>query len=114
MYLRVREGNKITLDDVVLVVNEENLKITGVFPRLYAEFPIQIFFEINNNGLDIIYLRQGPIQKAVKVDALTPNQMLPPIYNAVRSTLSNIQKIGLIGYGGETQTVIWPLVFFGE
>lgn len=113
MHLRVRESNNITLDDVVLIVNEENLKIRGSFPRLYSEFPIQIFFEINNNGLDIIYLRQGPIQKAVKAEDMNPSQMII-IHNGARPTLGNIQRIGLIGYGGETQTVIWPLVFFGK
>ena len=113
MHLRVREGNEITPDEVVLIVNEENLKIKGSFPRLYSEFPIQIFFEINNEGLDIIYLRQGPVQKAITAEEMNPNQMTR-IDGAVRLTLGNIQRIGLIGYGGETQTVIWPLVFFGE
>ncbi len=113
MHLRVQENNDTTLDEVVLIVNEENLKIKGTFPRLYAEFPIQIFFEINNNGLDIIYLRQGPVQEAVKAEDIDPSQMIR-VDNAVRSTLGNIQKIGLIGYGGETQTAIWPLVFFGK
>jgi serine/threonine protein kinase len=114
MHLQIREDGQVTFNELVLIVNEENLKIKGSFPRFYAEFPIQIFFEINNNGLDIIYLRQGAIQKAVKVDEIDPSQMLPIINNTVRPNLGDLQSIGLIGYGGETQTVIWPLVFFGE
>ena len=79
----------------------------------HADFPIQIFFETNSNGLDIIYLRQGPVQLAAKAEAMDPSQMII-IHSAVRPNLGDIQTIGLIGYGGETQTVIWPLVFFGE
>lgn len=113
IHLRVREGSDITVDDVVLIINEETLKISTRFPRYYAEFPIQIFFEINNNGLDIIYLRQGPVQQAVRVADLDPSQFIR-IDNAVYPTIGSAQKIGLIGYGGDTQTVIWPLVFFRE
>ena len=111
MRLRVREGNDITFDDIISIVDPGFLKIRGSFPRFYAEFPIQIFFEVNNSGLDIIYLKQGAIQQAVPIDALDPNQMII-IHGAVRPELGSIQKIGLIGYGGETQTVIWPLVLF--
>jgi hypothetical protein len=114
MHLRIRENGEITYDEVVLIVNNENLQIKGGFPRLYADFPIQIFFEINNNGLDIIYLRQGSIQKAVSATDLDPSQMLPIINGTVHQNLGELQSIGLIGYGGETTTVIWPLVFFGE
>ena len=113
MRLRIREGSKITFDDIVSIVDSGILKIRGSFPRFYAEFPIQVFLEINNNELDIIYLKQGPVQAAVKAEELDPHQMIP-IPNAVRPALGSIQKIGLIGYGGETQTVIWPLVFFGK
>jgi len=114
MHLRIRENGEVTYDEVVLIVNEENLRIKGSFPRLYAEFPIQFFFEINNNGLDIIYLKQGLTQKAVQAEEINPGQMLPIINNTIRPHLDDIQSIGLIGYGGETQTIIWPLVFFGE
>lgn len=113
MYLRIRENNEITLDEVVLIIDKNNLNIKGAFPRLYADFPIQLFFETKNNGLDIIYLRQGPVQLAAKAEDINPSQMII-IHNAVRPNLGDIQNIGLIGYGGETQTVIWPLVFFGE
>jgi len=113
IYLRIRENNEITLDEAVLIIDKNNLNIKGAFPRLYADFPIQIFFEANNNGLDILYLRQGPVQLAIKAEDIDPNQMII-VHNAVRTQLGDIQTIGLIGYGGETQTVLWPLVFFGE
>lgn len=113
MHLRVREGTETTLDEVVSIVNLGVLKVRGEFPRLYSEFPLQIFFEVNNKGLDIIYLKQGPVQEAVNAESLDPGQMIRND-SAVRPTLGTIQKVGLIGYGGETQTVIWPFVFFGE
>lgn len=113
LHLRIRENGNILLDEIILVVNEEELEIKGDFPRYYAEFPIQIFFEINNQDLDIIYLQQGPGQRAVKVEELNPNRMVL-IPNALLPTISNIKDIGLIGYGGQTDVLIWPLVFFGE
>ena len=112
-YLRIRENRTITYNESVSIVNEDNLNIEEIYPRFYAAFPLQLFFEINNNGLDIIYLKQGPLLEAVVAEDMNPSQMVR-IDEAVRSTLGDIQKIGLVGYGGETQTVIWPLVFFGE
>jgi hypothetical protein len=113
MHLRVREGEQVILDQIVSIVNIGVLKIKGEFPRFYAEFPIQIFFERNNNGWDAIYLKQGPVLEAVTAQQLDPADMIP-LVNATLPTMEEIQKIGLIGYGGETQTVIWPLVFFGK
>lgn len=113
IHLRVRNDGEIVSDDIVLVVNEGILKIEGAYPRLYAIFPIQVFLEIDNQGLDIIYLRQGPVQKSVSAEDMDPSQMLR-IDKAVLPTWGTAQKIGLIGYGGDTQTVIWPLAFYGE
>jgi serine/threonine protein kinase len=113
MHLRVRENGESILDEVVSIVNIGILKIRGDFPRFYSEFPLQIFLERDNSGWDVIYLKQGPIQEAVNAAALDPIQMIR-IDNAARPKMEDIQKIGLIGYGGETQTVIWPLVFFGK
>jgi serine/threonine protein kinase len=112
MHLKVREGNETTLDEIVSIVNIGSLKIRGQFPRLFSEFPLQIFFELNNDGVDIIYLKQGLVQ-AVDAESLDPDPMIR-IDNAVRPTKNDIQKIGLIGYGGETKAIIWPFVFFGE
>lgn len=113
MHLRLRENNRTTYDDIVMIVKKENLKIDEIYPRLYANFPIQIFFEINNNGLDILYLQEGPFQLPAEANDMNPSQMVR-IDSVVRPTLGNVSRFGLIGYGGETQTVIWPLVFFGK
>jgi serine/threonine protein kinase len=112
MHLKVREGSETTLDEIVSIVNIGSLKIRGQFPRLFSEFPLQIFLDLDNDGVDIIYLKQGSAQ-AVDAESLDPGQMIR-IDNAVRPTINDIQKIGLIGYGGETKTIIWPFVFFGE
>ncbi|HKY55888.1 MAG TPA: hypothetical protein VJM08_16345, partial [Anaerolineales bacterium] len=101
----------ITFDEIVSIVDQENLKVEEIYPRLYANFPIQIFLEINNNGLDILYLQEGPFQLPVEVNELNPSQMVR-MDSIVRPTFGEISKFGLIGYGGETQTLIWPLVFF--
>jgi serine/threonine protein kinase len=114
MHLRVREDDNIIYDDIVFIVNEENLKIHGEFPHLFAIFPIQVFMEVNNQGQDIIYLKEGPPQENVSVNELLPENQMIIIDKATLPTIGAIKKAGLIGYGGETQALIWPLVFFGE
>lgn len=113
MHVRIRENSTITYDEIVSVVNNENLKLKAVYPRLYAEFPIQIFFEVNNNGLDILYLQEAPFQLPAEAKDMNPSQM-ERMDSATQPTFRAVSRLGLIGYGGETQTVIWPLVFFGN
>lgn len=113
MHVRMRENSNITHDEIVSVVNNENLKFKEVYPRLYAEFPIQIFFEVNNNGLDILYLQDGPFQLPAEANDMNPSQMVR-MDSVTQPTFGAVSRFGLIGYGGETQTVIWPLVFFGN
>ena len=108
LYLRIRENNNIFYDDLVQAVSLANLQTDGNFPRIYNKFPIQIFLEIDNQGLDILYLQDAP-HDFVENSNLKPGRRID---DAVRLTLGNIQKIGLIGYGGETTVLIWPLVFF--
>lgn len=108
MYLRLRTNANVT-DYELLIIN--NLRTGGTYLRPYYQFAIQIFFEIDNSGLDILYLREGPAQQDVETEKINPNEM-KRIDNAVLPTINNIQKIGLIGYGGETQIVIWPFSFF--
>jgi serine/threonine protein kinase len=111
MHLRVRENQKTLVDNVIAIVNAKNLKLANAFPRLYATFPIQMYLELDNQSLDILYLREGPGQLAVDYQALDPNQMIR-VDSAVFKSLGDIKSFGLIGYGGETQTIIWPLVFY--
>ena len=113
IHLRVRSDGEIISDNVVLVINENILKINGTYPRLYAIFPIQFFLEMDNQGMDIIYLKEGPVQESVQQETLVPGQMII-IHNAVLPALDTVQKFGLIGYGGETQTIIWPLIVYGK
>lgn len=113
MRLRVRDGEETVFDDIVLVINEGFLKIEGDYPRRYAIFPIQMFLEIDNQGLAIIYLRQGPVQESAELQDMDPSQMII-IDRAVLPSINTFQKIGLVGYGGETQTIIWPLAFYGD
>ena len=113
MHLRLRENNRLTYDEIVLIVEKENLRVEEIYPRLYAKFPVQIFFEVNNNGLDILYLQEGPFQLPAEAKDMNPSQMVR-MDSIVRTAFEDISKFGLIGYGGETQTVIWPLVFFGK
>jgi len=112
MHLRVRENNIITEDDIVSVVSLANLQRDGNILNDFYKFPIQIFLEIDNQGLDILYLREAP-NNAVQALDIKPDQMIPIDY-AIRKRLDNIQKIGLIGYGSKTQVLIWPLAFYGN
>lgn len=106
LHLQVREKNVVIYDNSELVVS--SIQTGGVFPRPYNKFFIQIFLEIDNNGLDAIYLLQGS-GSAVEADSLDPTKMF---LKSTLPTFGNIQKLGLVGYGGETQVLIWPLAFF--
>ncbi|MBL8015556.1 MAG: hypothetical protein JNK26_05220 [Candidatus Doudnabacteria bacterium] len=110
MYLRIREDDNNPEDYPVLVVSSTNLHFGGEYPRPYSRFPLQIFFEVDNNGSDIIYLLEGPYQSPVLAEAINPSQMIP-IDIAKLPTLGDVQKIGLLGRGGKTETLIWPLAF---
>lgn len=115
MHLAVRENGMIILDEKIAVVDDRNLKLLpNTYPRQIASYPIQFFFELNNQGMDLLYLAQGPIQQAVEPNELIPENMLIPSNNAILPTLGELRDIGLIGYGGEIQTVIWPLLFYGD
>jgi hypothetical protein len=70
-----------------------------------------IFLEINNQGLDIVYLGPGPGAIPSKPEDINPNQ-LTRIDEAVRPTLDKIQKIGLVGRGVNSQIILWPLTFY--
>jgi len=113
MHLRMRENSLLLFDETILIINPNNLNMFGEYPRYYYQFPIQFFFEINNQRLDILYLREGSKLSPVKIDELNPNYMIR-IDPVIIPTLGEIQKIGIIGRGGETQIFLWPLVFFGK
>ena len=108
LHLKVRENGEIIDDNSELVVS--TIQTDGAFPRTYNKFFIQIFLELNNNGTDALYLLQGS-GKAVDADSLDPAKM---ILKSTLPTVGDFQKIGLVGYGGETQVVIWPLVFYTQ
>lgn len=112
LHVRVRENNEIVLDEVRAVVN--NLRVRKSFPRSYAEFSIRIFLEIDNGQLDILYLDDGSLtQLAGTIDDFVLDD-INRIDGAVHQNIGEIQAVGIIGYGGATQTIIWPLVFFEQ
>jgi serine/threonine protein kinase len=106
LHLKIRENGKTIYDNNELVVS--TIQTDGAFPRVYNKFPIQIFLELNNNGMDVLYLLQGT-DKAATTDSLIPTKM---ILKSTLPTVGSVQKIGLVGYGGETQVLIWPLAFY--
>lgn len=67
---------------------------------MYGTFPIQIYLEVDNHGLDILYLREGSGPTSLDYQALDPNQMIR-IDSAVRTSVGNTKSFGLIGYGRE-------------
>jgi hypothetical protein len=110
MYLRVRDNSKTTEYEQLI----DHLKVDRPsYLRTYYQLSLQIFLEIDNEDLDVIYLREGALQVPVEVTALDPGNM-KLIDPAVLPTMSNITKIGLIGHGGEMQVAIWPLAFMGH
>ncbi len=112
MHLRIREDTNIVYDEIILVVSPLNLQSADTLPIAY-KFPVQIFFEINNQGLDILYLLDGRLDKPIDIKQFSPNQMIV-LDKTILSTLGDSQKVGLIGYGGPTETEIWPLVLLKE
>ena len=106
LHLKVRENDVVIYDNSELVVG--SIQSGGGYPRPFNKFFIQIFLEINNNGMDALYLLEGS-GNPVKADSLDPTKM---ILKSTLPTLGHIQEIGFVGYGGETQVLIWPLAFF--
>ncbi len=114
LLVRIRETGQEPVNQEVIVLNEGSLEKFGNFPNQAVKFPIQIFLELNNKGLDVLYLKEGS-EKLVAINALelAPAQMIV-IDQATRPTFGDITRIGLVGYGGETTIVIWPLAIFSE
>jgi hypothetical protein len=68
--------------------------------------------EIKNAGFDIFYLDQGPGRNVrLSPNKITPDQMIR-IENVIRPSIPNIQKIGLVGYGSQSQVILLPLTFY--
>lgn len=107
VFLRIRDQSEVT--DYELLTTG-NLKSINAFPRLYYQYAFILFLEINNDGLDILYMQDGPLQESLSIDQFAPNELIRA-NNATRPAMTDIFSYGLIGYGGEIQSVIWPLVF---
>jgi len=107
IYLRVRDGAAIA-DNLILVISAENLKFGGDYPRPYTSFPVKMFLEINNSGQDILYLLDSSfdIPKEISFD---PGQMIR-MDSAILPSLTDVKSIGILGYGGKTETIVWPLM----
>ena len=114
MRLRILEDEKIIEDNLVSIVGLSNFQRDGEPPNDYYKFPLQMFLEIDNQGMDILYLReQLPPYQPVQASDIRQNQMVRIDY-ALRPTLGSVQEIGLVGRGGHTEVIIWPLAFFGK
>lgn len=111
MYLRIREDGSEKLNTPILVVSADNLKFGGEFPRKYSRFPIQVFLEIDNNGMDVIYLLESSFD-ALDTNMIDPAAPMIRIDSSILPTIGDAQNIGLVGRGGKTETLIWPLILF--
>jgi hypothetical protein len=108
LYLRVRENENYTDYKQTIITP----RFRGEFyPHSFYQYSAMIFLEINNQGLDIVYLGPGPGAIPSKPEDINPNQ-LTRIDEAVRPTLDKIQKIGLVGRGVNSQIILWPLTFY--
>jgi predicted Ser/Thr protein kinase len=107
LHLRIRETGKEDFDNTVLVAN---IQSTGR-GNVYRQFRIQIFLEMDNNGSAILYLSEADSSEGSAQD-LNPGQMLH-IDAAVRPKLGDLQEFGLIGRGGSTRVLIWPMDLLG-
>jgi hypothetical protein len=66
MYLRIRDNNNIADYEQLFINNLIADRRSYLHP--YYQFSLQIFFEVNNQGLDIIYLREGKLKVPVQVE----------------------------------------------
>jgi len=114
LQLRIRENDQEPINQQIYL-NEGTLKIRGDYPGQSAVFPIQFFLEVNNIGFDIFYIKEGKSQIPLDASSL-PIVQWRRIDQAILPTLGDgtVTKLGLIGYGGQTQVAIWPLAIFGE
>jgi serine/threonine protein kinase len=112
LHLRILEDGTIVYDEIRTVVN--NLSIAKSFPRSYAKFSIRMFLEMNNGKLDIIYLDGGSLIQSPGTTNDFALSDVTRVDSAVRPTMADIQTIGLIGHGGGTQSIIWPMAFYGK
>jgi serine/threonine protein kinase len=108
LHLRVRENAEVVYDEKAVIVN---VQYSGR-GNVYRQFRVQMFLEMDNNGSSIIYLLEAP-SNSVEAKGIVPNQMIR-IDAAVRPALKDIEEFGLIGRGGPTEVLIWPLALFGE
>ncbi len=108
LHLRIRETGKKDFNDTVV---GPNIQSTGR-DNVYRQFRVQIFLEMDNNGSAILYLLEAD-SKSVDAQDINPSQMIP-INAAVRPAMGDLQGFGLIGRGGSTQVLIWPLVLLGK
>ena len=109
IFLRIRENNSEPKDYPIDIINPANIKLDVGHPRTKSNFRIMLFLDLNNQGSDIIYMLEGPLDESVKVEDMVPGGMFR-IGDAMLPTLGDIKKVGLIGRGGKTETLIWPLV----
>jgi serine/threonine protein kinase len=108
LHLRIRENGEVTYDDKVVIANIQY----GGRGNMYRQFRIQIFLEMDNNGSSVIYLLEAP-SNFVDAKSIDPNNMIH-VDAATRPAIKDIEGFGLIGRGGSTQVLIWPLVLLGE
>ena len=109
MFLRIRDGNSGPKDyPLIDIVNPVNIKLDIGHPRTTSSFRFMLFLDLNNQSSDIIYLLEGPLDESVNVEDIDPGRMFR-IEDAILPTLGDIQKIGLVGRGGKTETLIRPL-----
>lgn len=111
--LRVRDNDVVIYDNSIAgIVTSDSVESNEVLPLSY-KFSIRIFFQTDDQGLDILYLQKGKLGEPAQVEDIDPIQMTR-IDEAMLKTLGTIQKIGLVGRGGKTETLIWPLVLLGQ
>ena len=60
LHLRLREENNVLQDYYDEIQGITKLERDGTSPSYYYKFPIQIFLEINNQQMDLLYLQRAP------------------------------------------------------
>ncbi|MCC6297986.1 MAG: protein kinase family protein [Anaerolineales bacterium] len=113
MYFRTRESNKVS-DQDVLIIKPENLKTEpNTYPRTFYDFPLEMLLINEGPTVDFVCLAEGSRSEPSSTQSFTTSAT-NCIGVSGHLTESKITKIGLVGYRGEIQSLIWSLSFFDK
>ncbi len=109
VYLKLRDvdGSEVNFRQFAILP-----KFQPAYPYDFYQYSIVMFLELDNQGLDMIYLSPGSNKAITSAELELASRK--SIDRAARPSLSDVTKFGLISHGRDVQALLWPLVFSGK